>query len=228
MRPELLRSPQDLAKTLSTRIASGQWGAGTRLPSERELAVEFSLGRNTVRRAMQLLEADGRVERHVGRGTFVTGEGAPESAELWSGFAGYSPADLMQARLLIEPQAAGLAASAATQADLDRIEDLLDAAVNAKGVAEFEAWDAKLHHAIYTATRNDVLRGFSDALNAARSQPGWHRLKQRTADETLRITYDTQHTALVAALRERDPERAKQAAFTHVDAVKRRLLTETP
>ena len=228
MRSELLRSPKELAQALTARIESGQWREGSRLPSERELAVEFNLGRNTVRRAMQLMESEGRVERHVGRGTFVTGTGANEPSTLWARFSEYSPSDLLAVRLIIEPQASALAASAASQSELDRIQDLLQATVSARGAAEFEAWDEKLHHAIYAATRNDALRGFSDALNTARGLPGWHRLKHRQASDARRNTYHQQHTELVAALSERDPERAKRASFEHVMTVKHHLLTEQP
>lgn len=52
-------------------IDDGQWKVGARLPSENELASEFSLSRMTVNRALKELEADGVVERVQGKGTFV-------------------------------------------------------------------------------------------------------------------------------------------------------------
>src|SRR3954469_20810597 len=68
----------DIATVLKRRISAGEWLEHGRMPAERDLAQEFGVARNTVRRAVGLLERDGTVVRQVGRGTFVSA-GGPDS-----------------------------------------------------------------------------------------------------------------------------------------------------
>jgi DNA-binding GntR family transcriptional regulator len=55
--------------SLRRRIAAGEWSSTGRLPAERDLAVQYGVARNTVRRAVEAIAHDGMIERHVGRGT---------------------------------------------------------------------------------------------------------------------------------------------------------------
>ena len=55
------------------RIAAGEWSATGRLPAERELATEYGVARNTVRRAVDAIANEGTVARQIGRGTFLNG-----------------------------------------------------------------------------------------------------------------------------------------------------------
>ena len=113
--------PKIVARTvegsLRKRIAAGEWAATGRLPAERELAAEYGVARNTLRRAVEAIANDGTIERHVGRGTFVNGEAA-ELADIVQRVTGVSPADLMAARFIVEPQAAAIAAKNASSSDL--------------------------------------------------------------------------------------------------------------
>src|SRR6476619_4465643 len=103
--------------------AEGKLAPGSKLPTERELAKRFSVPRNAVRRTLAQLEAEGSITRHVGRGTFLAGRapvpGRPD------GVAHTSPAELMEARLRIEPALAELVATNATPADFERMETCL-------------------------------------------------------------------------------------------------------
>ena len=65
-------SHEDIAQELRRRILTVQYGPGQRIPPERELIEEFGCSRMTVAKAMAPLVADGLIERHPGRGTFVT------------------------------------------------------------------------------------------------------------------------------------------------------------
>ena len=66
---------QSVARELERRIIDGEYGLGTRIPTEPELATEFSVSRTTIRGAMSGLQARGLVSREQGRGTFVRGSG---------------------------------------------------------------------------------------------------------------------------------------------------------
>ena len=136
--------PKAVASTiegsLRRRIAAGEWSSTGRLPAERDLAVQYGVARNTVRRAVEAIAHDGMIERHVGRGTFVNGE-ASELADIVQRVTGVSPADLIAVRLIIEPQAAALAARNASSADLLAIADAHHRGAEAHHNSEFEHWD---------------------------------------------------------------------------------------
>jgi len=217
-----LRGADRIASDIVRRIQTGEWPDGYRLPPERELAATYGLARNTVRRALDAL--DHRLVRIVGRGTYVRNgqrEAAHPSAER---LKLASPADVMEMRLIIEPQAAALAATRASAEELAGIQDMLRRSVTARGTAGFEEWDAALHLAIFRATKNALLIEYCEAINAARHQPHWYRLKQRSVTEGVRRQYDSEHTAIVAALLQRDAEAARRLVHRHLQHVSENLL----
>ena len=62
-----------LASTVREQILSGKWPHQSRLPADSELARSYSVGMNTVRRALSVLVGEGLVERRRGSGTYVVG-----------------------------------------------------------------------------------------------------------------------------------------------------------
>jgi len=218
-------SVRKIALDLSAKIESGEWADGFRLPPERRLAAEHGLARNTLRQALETLEQRGLIVRQVGRGTFVRAQARSGLADgLLAKMRNASPVDLIEVRLIIEPQAAVLAATRASGEDLAAIEAALRQSVLAKGTAEFEHWDAALHLAIFRATKNSLLVDYCDAITSIRNQPRWHRLNQRAITPASRPAYDRHHSAIVTALRERDAEMARKAMIEHLTTVREHLL----
>src|SRR5215470_12192323 len=212
---ERIRTSHDVARDIGRRIDSGEWPDGFRVPPERELAATYRLARNTVRRALE--ELDGRLVRVVGRGTFVKGGAAGRPREFLGRLRDAGPADIMEVR------AAALAAHRASADDLAELKDILRRSIAAKGTAEFEHWDAALHLAIFRATKNALLIDYCEAINAARNQPHWYRLKQQSHTEALRRQYDQDHSAVVAALLQRDAEQARRLLHQHLSRVRDNL-----
>lgn len=217
-----ISTSHDVALDIGRKIDAGEWPDGFRVPAERELAITYRLARNTIRRALR--ELDSRLVRIVGRGTFVKGNPAGRAREFVGRLRDASPTDIMEVRLIMEPQAAALAAHRASTAELAEIETILRKSIAAKGTAEFEHWDAALHLAIFRATNNALLIDYCEAINAARNQPHWYRLKQRSMTETLRRQYDQEHSAVVSALLQRDAEAARRLQLQHLNSVRERLL----
>lgn len=215
-----------LVARIEQNIASGVWGAGHKLPTERELEDEFGVARNTVRKGLKKLEAAGKIVRHVGRGSFVAEPAARSEPglNLLERVTGASPTEVMEVRLLLEPWAASIAATRATVADLAAMRDCLTKAEAAADVPEFETWDGKLHEVIIAAAKNDLLACLYEAINTARHQPEWMKLKLRTVTDERRRVYHGQHRAIADALYERDAAKASDLMREHLLAVRMSLL----
>jgi DNA-binding FadR family transcriptional regulator len=81
-----------------------------------------------------------------------------------------------------------------------------------------------LHQTIIGAARNGLLASLYDAINTVRQQPEWAKLKERTVTPDRRANYEEQHRAIVAALKERDPQAARTALRDHLLAVRKALV----
>ncbi|MHA6631479.1 FadR/GntR family transcriptional regulator [Pseudonocardia sichuanensis] len=215
---------QALRVLVAEGIQDGTMGPGVKLPTERALVERLAAPRGAIRRALDVLEREGLVVRHVGRGTFLTDEarrppvGTP---------ADTSPAEIVQVRLAIEPAVAALAARAATQADLDRIGECLDglrAGLLDDDFERQETWDLRLHRAIAHATHNGLLVSVCEVMFVARELPVWGSSKRRVNTAERRRGYHRQHTAIVEALRDRDPDSAEIAMRIHLQSVSDNLL----
>ncbi len=224
----LVHSPAGKAgaveRALRQRIALGQWPVGTQLPAERQLAVEYGVARNTMRRALAALGDAGLLSASAGRGTFVANAvpGAMLDA-LRRAQRPVAPADAAEVRLLIEPAAAALAAARATTADLQRIDQGLRDTLAADAAAAFELADAALHEAVVAACRNLFLVDLYRVIAAARQEPRWGALKRRAGNAELRATYDRQHADIAHAIRARDAAGAHRAMQTHLRLVQASL-----
>lgn len=213
-----------IAEELRKRVEAGEWAGAKRLPTERDLATEYGVARNTVRRAFDQLEADGLLKRRVGRGTYLRDQETDAIATIVRRIEGTSPADMMEVRLLLEPAATGFAATNASASALAAIAEAHQRAIEATEMPEFEAWDAEFHHLIFTCTRNDLLREFHEVLRVLRDQPRWFEMKARSFAEQRRQHYCQEHAAILDALNARDPQQAAAAMRTHLLTVQQNML----
>jgi GntR family transcriptional regulator, uxu operon transcriptional repressor len=212
--------------------------AGSRLPTERDLAASLGAPRTSVRRALAVLESEGRISREVGRGTFLrdphwaragagdaTAPGDGDGAN--PGGPGFAPADVMAIRRMFEPSAMRLVVAWATAADFQEMDRCLAGGERAESFDQFEYWDLALHRCITAASHSPLLIRLYAVIDEARHGRYWGDLKRRsTTRERVRI-YQTDHRELVAALRARDPDRAVEAMRTHLARVASHLFDET-
>ena len=204
--------------------ADGTLAPGAKLLTEREFSKRFRLPRNAVRRSLAQLEAEGYITREVGRGTFLTPPPAAEAASPAGTILNISPAEVMEARLRIEPAIAELIVTNATAADFARMETCLEKAEQAAGLDEFELWDAALHQAMANASHNRFMVRLLEIVTAVRQQSEWGKLKDRIVTTERRLIYQQEHHAIVTALKNRDDTRAKAAIVTHLQHAKRNLF----
>jgi GntR family transcriptional regulator, uxu operon transcriptional repressor len=240
-----------LAELILAEAERGGAGPGTRLPTERQLATDFGVTRTAIRHAMGMLEAQGRVSREVGRGTYLreipgghpaaNGEGvaadpgaaAGPGAAVGHGVpaaagppADFAPADVMTVRRLLEPQIMPLVVAWATARDLAEMERCLNGGDRASGFEEFETWDAALHRCIIAASHSPLLVRLYGQVEEARRGKVWGDMKRRSASAERRGQYQQDHRDIVAALRLRDADGAATAMRVHLARVARHLLGE--
>ena len=208
-------------------------GPGARLPTERQLASDLGTTRSSVRHALAVLEADGYITREVGRGTFLRdGVPLPEAAADGpvvqtgdgSGPGGFSPADVMAIRRLLEPSAMQLVVAWATAADFAEITRCLAGAEHADGYDEFESWDLALHRAMMSAAHSPLLTRLYAVIDEARHGQFWGDLKRRSASHERQLVYQADHREIVAALQARDAGRAAEAMRVHLSRVAAHLF----
>ena len=223
-RAEAHQAVDALRSFIEQKIASKAWPPGARLPTERALAGQFETARNTVRRVLAELEASGRIVRHVGRGTFVSGLEPPVDEANGADSRSINPAEIMEVRLLIEPAMVDLIVARASQVELEEFQKIVDKGGAAGNMAEFEVWDAKLHNALVLASKNQYLAQILAGVHAVRQMTAWGQLKRRGMTEERRAAYQVEHQAIVSALLDRDAECARDAIIAHLQHVRRNLI----
>jgi DNA-binding FadR family transcriptional regulator len=215
-----------LRDTIFENLKSRTWRAGHRIPTERALSEQFGLSRSTVRRVLLDFKRRRLITQTVGSGTYVAEQVHEALAELAPNGTAQttSPAELMSARLVLEPALIEMVIGNATAADFARMDDCNHHAEAATTLEEFERWDAALHEAIAEASHNSFIVGIFRLMNEVRSRGEWGALKRRSATPARRLEYQQEHRALVAALRDRDAERARALCVEHLVHVRTNML----
>ncbi|MFG6199487.1 FadR/GntR family transcriptional regulator [Nonomuraea sp. JJY05] len=142
---------------LREQITQGEWPVGTRLPGENALAKTLGVGRSTVREALRALAGAGLVQARQGSGVFVI---ATEVAEDWPArLRRAAITDVYEVRMMVETQAARMAAQRRTEEDVAALEEALAARAGAAAEddAAFVDADIALHAAVVAAAGNPVL-----------------------------------------------------------------------
>lgn len=219
---------QALRDALLAQIMSGDWPPGQRLPTERALSLEYGIGRSVVRRVLAELKRERLITQTVGSGTYVAAVAPSPVPASDAAFAvdaaDVSPAELMAARIAIEPALVAMVIAHATPADFARMDECNDRAEAAQTLEAFELWDARLHEAIADAAHNAFVGSMQRLMNQVRSQETWAALKRRSVTPQRRLQYQQDHRALVEALRQRDLDAAREACTCHLQRVRANML----
>ena len=215
---------QSALTQLRAYLAQQELPPEARLPPERELAEILGVSRGELRKALAILESQGELWRHVGKGTFVGARPDAELAPVAAIAAGTSPAEVMRARLVIEPGLAREAALHHSAADIAELRLCLSGARAAETWRHYENWDNRLHRAIAEAADNALLLAIFDTLNAVRRAVVWGRLRDERPRPPENHHSFGEHEAIVAAIEERDRAGAANCMRLHLRHVQGLLL----
>jgi len=218
------------AKTLSAQVArqiedlitSGTWAVGTRIPPESDLVAQLNVSRNTVREALRSLVHTGMIEARAGDGTYVRTP-SELAAPLVRRARRARLEDAVEVRLLLEQQAARLAALRRDVDDVPRLRELLaeQQRTSAEGdLAALAVADAKLHRAIVACAGNELLGEIYEHLGGALKLS----VSPELWDQALANEEMSHHAALVEAVIDGDPAAAESAAAEIVNVLKHALL----
>jgi DNA-binding FadR family transcriptional regulator len=195
-----------------------------RLPAERVLAVELGLSRRSLRHALDILEAEGRITRHQGRGTFVTDARLGTESLVRELAKLNNPVDTLEARLAIEPPQARLAALRATPGDIDKLFEAAEASRKAKDPVSYEKADAAFHRRVAAAARNPLLIAIFDAVLEIASEGTWRHGRETAHCINRQAEYAASHRRIAVAIAGRNPALAEEAMRLHLRAVQQQLI----
>lgn len=211
---------------LRAYIAHGDYAQNDRLPPERELCEALGIARSELRKAFVVLESEGAIWRHVGRGTFVgSGQGQGTDALSIASIAKRTtPQEVMYARQVLEPMLTREAALHATSEHMEKLYDNCASARKATSWRQYETLDNELHSLIALAARNTPLIAMFDQLNALRRTIVWGRLRRRNDQPPKDHHSFTEHEAIVEAIEQRDTAAALKAMQNHLRSVSAELF----
>lgn len=216
----------EVTNKIRSLLESDRFAEKKRLPPERILSLELGVSRAVLRGALSVLEREGKIWRHVGRGTFIGSslDKVPEPEDISKVSAVTNPAEIMEARLIIEPKLAALAAVRITMSEISALELYLERSKNSEKTADFEKWDELLHQTIARATDNSLLISLFMVIHKVRQSDIWGNLKAVSLTGDRRKIYNQQHHDLVEALRARDAGNAGQIMREHLETIRSHLL----
>lgn len=230
----LARAPHvsaSVAEQILEQIRLGALQAGTRLPSETELAKSFGVSRPSVREALAALQFAGHVESRRGFGTVVlhteaTGAATDRPQELQTLD---EAVDLLEARIIIEPSALAVAAGDPDREALETARRLIGGMHTAVDQPELHAsTDLTVHRALLGVCQNKILRDAAmDLLDLSLDPILTTARTQAWSSSDLPHVWADQHDAVYRAILTGDSHRARHASLAHMASVVENLAAAT-
>ena len=187
------------------------------MPSEARLVEELGISRARLRGLLKTLEKEGLIWRHVGKGTFI-GERSL-TTELTSMPEILTPPEAFEARLVIEPQIAALAARRATPGQIEEMWRCLEQMQQLDDFDQWAVWDERLHRLVAKAAGNKLLLAVYDTIRES-APSGMRNIITRVFSSATRSESNIEHQRYIEAIAKHDPQSAESFMKTHLQAVK--------
>jgi len=220
------RISENIVQQIRQAILQGKLKPGDRLPSEKELAEDFGVSKASLREAFRALEALGLLEvrQGVSGGAFirqVDEKTARDALTNYLYFHNPSIAELSQVRCIIEPELAEIAALAASEEELEQLEEGHQELKASLSEDEFNhGVEIDFHRRIAIIANNPFICLIMDAVRDM--LVGIKDLLQTDRDFSEKVYLA--HERILTALRERDPKKARIEMFRHVKEVEQSLI----
>lgn len=204
-----------LLERLELEVLSGRTPAGSRLPSERELANRFGVSRPLIREVLRNLQARGLIVVTPGRGTFVRDfrwEDAVRPLDTIYRRQHPTPRDLVQARMMLERETARLAAENADDQDLAAMAAALTRFDQSHDIVSQARADIDFHAAVAQASRNPVIETMFGSITPL----AFELMLRSLGDPTVSREGVPYHREILEAIRSGDAEKAQEAMNGHL------------
>lgn len=213
---------EKIIETVKGQIVSKTLQPGAQLPSEEKLAAQLGVGRGTVREALSVLVYLGFLERR-GNGTYVTDiaatNGASEEvARVVHRYQEYM--EIIEARRVVEPELAALAAVRGTPEQLEEIEGAYAKMASAgTDVEQFIEDDNRFHAAVFVAAGNKLFMDFMRSIQSViRDNQAQVLRNSEIAPRSLEY-----HGGIVDAIKEGNPDLARARMLSHVSDIEKEM-----
>lgn len=226
--PVVTDSANVVRARLLAMIEGGGLPADGRLPTERELSDSMGVGRRAVRSALESLLAEGLIWRKQGKGTFA-GQ-APDKTQLLAAeiVGETNVAEVMEARLCIEPVLAAMAARHALPDDIDRMRNLAQRILQAGDSDSIELWDGALHRLIARTAKNKPLLTAFSMIDEIRGNQNWRGVRQKARSMRSLQDRNAEHVEIINRIEAGDGPGAEAAMRKHLTTLAdnlKRILT---
>jgi len=211
-----------LVRRLRDFLTEGGYSHSDRLPPERQLVALLGVSRSELRKALQMLEADGLIWRHVGRGTFVGARPVHDLSDLAYLRDLTRPVQLLEARIAIEPEMARLAALHASTSELERLRYWANRGRQATDWRMYEAADTNLHNAIAQAAHNKLLMHLFNEVNTVKRAVLWKVARKSPCPPRDHFAF-SEHDAIIDAIAHHDTSAAHSLMRDHLGSVQANL-----
>ena len=215
--PVEIQGAEQVIRHVAALIEQGRLRPGDRLPPERELAQELRVSRPTIRAGLHALAAMGVTESRQGAGTFITG-GPPRLGagplSFLAALHGFTRDEVFEARRVLEVGAAGMAAE---RGFADRLapmaEEVAGMFASITDPQTFLVHDVRFHRAVAAAAGNPVLLALVEMVSSL-----VYERRRRTVERAHDLKESAEmHRRIYQAIRDRNPERARQEMSRHLD-----------
>ena len=219
-----MRIYEEIVRQVKQLIAEGKLKSGDRLPPERDLAEKFMVSRTSVREALRALQSRGLIDIRAGEGAFIRDISVDTLIEpLALVILPHREAvgELFEARRLLEPAIAALAARRATPEELGEMERILDeqakeVAQGRTGVAQDAAFHSAVAHSAHNRAITRIVHALMDLLTQSREE------SLHTPGRPTRSHAD--HRRILDAIKRRDEAAAHRAMLDHLIAVENLVM----
>ncbi len=211
---------QQVVEGLKEYITTGEIQIGEKLSTEKELCMQFGVGRGTVREAICTLQALGFVEMIPGKGAYVANTQEPSENEITKWFVEneVEVKDVIEVRSVIEPLAIKLAMQHAKEKDKKELEEIHQRtvrAVEAGDILLIGSCDEAFHTYIMECSRNKMLisinKQINDYLKKFRGKTFW--IPQNVQNVL------PAHMKILNAFLEGDVKKAQECMADHIDKI---------
>jgi GntR family transcriptional repressor for pyruvate dehydrogenase complex len=216
------------------QIDSGKLKSGDKLPNERELSESLGISRPSLREALKALSSIGLLSSRHGGGTYVNEFGQDYLNSMLRFLTVIDSdfiIDFIQMRKIIETECARLAASFATQEQIDMMEDIHKKRLNiyednindlSPVRSKLQKLDFSFHQTVALASKNIVFISFVDSMHNIISK------HQNVAKIDTKITIDSLkfHEQVITAIKNHDGDKAASYMYNHIDEIEKAITKD--